>query len=177
MDIHSKSVPSISEGDTRAAAVPFSVDELRQELLETPRNEVIDRAYAFQHDYRNLLERGERQLGRISSSFFSEVLEDAYPEIDGTERRSLAWEMEKIVLDKFGVPSRGITKEEVAEADAKARAAQEILAGSLTPDEVESLELTARKRIPSDRWPDNFDDFKEQWLAGWIAKGILALPE
>jgi hypothetical protein len=177
MEQNSKPVIVILDDDLHTASARLSVDALRQDLLEAPRDEVIDKAFEFQNSYRDLLDRGFRQQGRIASSFFKEMLEDAYPDAEPSERRALASEIENLIHAKLGLPPHSITNEQVAEADAKARTAQEILAASLTPDEVNSLESIARKRIPTDRWPNNFDDFKEEWLAGWIAKGILALPE
>ncbi|PIR54114.1 hypothetical protein COU75_02525 [Candidatus Peregrinibacteria bacterium CG10_big_fil_rev_8_21_14_0_10_42_8] len=76
----------------------------------------------------------------------------------------------------MGEPKAKLTQSEVNSARERREAALSVLAGQLADDEVDALESEARTRIPAGQFPENFDDFRAEWLAEWVARGWLQMP-
>lgn len=176
MEQHSTSHSNLSESARLREAAQLAESQVREDLLERPRHEVLEEAVRLHRAYRALLDLGHRREGRISTDFFCEVLDDAYPEFEQVEKRVTAAAIEDLIREKFGNPKHGITQVDVNVSSSRADAAKHVLAASLAPVEIKDLEQVARGRIPADEFPENFDDFKTEWLAEWIVKGILTLP-
>lgn len=146
------------------------------ELSKSSREEVIHRARQLKSDYDALLTKAHRQEGWVSFDNIRESLEAAYPSASQDEIRKLASSLSDQIHEQFGQPSSRVKQEDILAASARSETAVSKLASQLTDSEIEQLEVQARECIPAEDIPDNFEDFRAEWLAYWVVESKIQMP-
>lgn len=163
--------------DRSKEAEAFVTREVTREFADKPREEVLRGARSYAFEYSKLLQDLERSGGWVTYDHFIEQLEATYPGATPEDRTELARDLVDLIEQRMGQPKQDdFDQVQVNASHQRRETAMSILAQKLTNEEIEQLEILAKERISSDKMPDNFEDYKAEWIAEWIVNGVLDLP-
>ena len=172
LSTHIMSDSNIEDPLWESRAAERAAQEVIQFLQGKSKDEVLQYAKDFQEKYSKVLQV-RYAVNKVSVWQFFDMLGDSFPEAAHDKKMILANKIADLVKSEFGAPE-DVPQSELLVASSKTDAAVSELAKKLTDIEVTALDRTARDIIR--KLPENYEDFKSEWLAEWIAKGTLKYP-
>lgn len=157
------------------AAKSAAEQQVREELKGKEKHDVLALAARYTHAYGDIV-RVRANANRFNDpSYFTNLLRETYPEIPHQKLYALADKLRATVQQELGEPA-DFPQTELMAASQRRDVSVEEFGRQLTTDEITALEQQAIERIPSEQFPENFDQWKAHWLAEWVASGALDYP-